>query len=179
MTETIPYEVGKFYRVPVIVGRWRDADGEWPVLGPLHEDAEYIGFEPLHWHVDARFLTQRQWRTATFSKDRGLGVEDVFNMPVQKTYEDWQHKPMVLIVNPAPILKLRKCRRVWPTYPGRVRWRKKLEAAYADCELRPGMVCPHRGAPLEGLEVHDGCVTCPLHGLRWNVTTGRLAPVVN
>lgn len=33
--------------------------------------------------------------------------------------------------------------------------------------------CPHAGGPLADGIVADRCVTCPLHGLRFDLTTGR------
>ncbi|HWH11007.1 MAG TPA: nitrite reductase small subunit NirD [Solirubrobacteraceae bacterium] len=33
--------------------------------------------------------------------------------------------------------------------------------------------CPHRGGPLADGIVADGCVTCPLHDRRFDLTTGR------
>lgn len=36
-------------------------------------------------------------------------------------------------------------------------------------------VCPHRGGPLADGIVADSCVTCPLHGWRFDLRTG--APV--
>lgn len=78
-----------------------------------------------------------------------------------------------------PALRRMKCVREFPTYPlkllsGPRGWLPKLEAAYADCKLKPGMVCPHRGIPLADVPAVDGIVTCPGHGLRWNVATGEL-----
>jgi nitrite reductase (NADH) small subunit len=32
--------------------------------------------------------------------------------------------------------------------------------------------CPHAGGPLQDGLVADGCVTCPLHGLRFDLRTG-------
>jgi nitrite reductase (NADH) small subunit len=32
--------------------------------------------------------------------------------------------------------------------------------------------CPHRGGPLSDGLVADGCVTCPLHGWRFDLRTG-------
>jgi nitrite reductase/ring-hydroxylating ferredoxin subunit len=34
-------------------------------------------------------------------------------------------------------------------------------------------VCPHWLGPLDASEVADGCVTCPWHGYRFDVATGR------
>lgn len=35
--------------------------------------------------------------------------------------------------------------------------------------------CPHRGGPLGEGDVEGAIVTCPWHGWRWDVTTGRNA----
>lgn len=32
--------------------------------------------------------------------------------------------------------------------------------------------CPHKGGPLSEGMVHDGCVTCPLHGMVISLETG-------
>jgi nitrite reductase/ring-hydroxylating ferredoxin subunit/uncharacterized membrane protein len=34
--------------------------------------------------------------------------------------------------------------------------------------------CPHRGAPMEEGEVHDGCITCPWHGSTFRLDDGAL-----
>jgi nitrite reductase/ring-hydroxylating ferredoxin subunit len=34
--------------------------------------------------------------------------------------------------------------------------------------------CNHMGGPLDKGTLEDRVVTCPLHGSRWDVTTGRL-----
>ena len=54
-------------------------------------------------------------------------------------------------------------------------WLEDLEEAYQGQRLKEGMVCPHRGADLSTFPVDDdGCVTCPLHALKWNARTGEL-----
>jgi nitrite reductase/ring-hydroxylating ferredoxin subunit len=35
--------------------------------------------------------------------------------------------------------------------------------------------CPHLGGPLDGAPVEDGCISCPWHGYRFDVRTGRSA----
>lgn len=37
-----------------------------------------------------------------------------------------------------------------------------------------GAVCPHAGGPLEQGQVRDGRITCPWHGSRFELTTGRV-----
>ena len=34
-------------------------------------------------------------------------------------------------------------------------------------------VCPHLGGPLEHASIEDGCITCPWHGYRFDLRTGR------
>jgi nitrite reductase/ring-hydroxylating ferredoxin subunit len=34
-------------------------------------------------------------------------------------------------------------------------------------------LCPHSGGPLSEGELVDGCVTCPWHGARFELATGR------
>ena len=72
----------------------------------------------------------------------------------------------------------RKFNAHYPAYPHKTpHWVRELEAAYAGATLSPGLICPHKGAPLEGMQPDDdGCITCPFHGLRWNASTGQLAP---
>ena len=64
-----------------------------------------------------------------------------------------------------------------PYDPAQVPWLDELRQAYRNRRLDQEMTCPHRGAPLAGLQPDaDGNVTCPLHRLRWNLKTGRMAP---
>jgi len=37
-----------------------------------------------------------------------------------------------------------------------------------------GGICTHEDLPLDGGEVEDGVVTCPWHGARYDVRTGRV-----
>ncbi len=34
--------------------------------------------------------------------------------------------------------------------------------------------CPHRGHPLDSARVEDGCVQCPLHNYRFDLSTGAV-----
>ena len=161
------YEVGKFYMVPCVHGNlfWLDKVAWWPVMGPFHEDREYIGFADRHYHLDMRFLQTRAYRQLS-ADDRGREFAIVLH----------EHHSYSLS---EPVLRRMKCKRRMPDYPHwRVPWLRQLERAYADTPLKPGRVCPHKGANLSTMTPDkSGCVTCPLHGLRWNAETGRLAPV--
>lgn len=172
-------EIGRMYLVPCVYGIWGTLRDWWPVLGPWHEDREIIGFPKPHYHLDPRFvreLTPHRTRTLT-----PIMTVREFSMPMQE-WEATTHKGVPVIGTGQklgdPVLRRRRLRRHMPEYPRAVApWLTRLECAYRNHRLKAGLVCPHRGAPLRGLPVDSsGCVTCPLHGLRWNVATGELAP---
>lgn len=166
-----PPEIGRRYLVPVVEGRVLKRKGWWPVVGPRHEDAELINFDAQHYHLDPRFLAPGEWNCVS-APVGAWGVVGCYRHPLI-------FGPSGRVPKSSPEWRPRLCRRALPAYPRDLApWLPVLEVAYADCRLTPGLVCPHRGAPLAGLPVEDGLVTCPLHGLRWNVATGELAPTV-
>lgn len=160
-------EVGKFYLVPCVrfEGAWR------PVIGPRHEDAEYIGVEILHYHDDLRFLGNAaikrsyEWHNF-FSKGITCPPEEFKMTSVLAS-----HACSKVVERPV------RCKRRMPDFPlvvktQRAPWFDKLQDAYADS--RGCARCPHRGMPLQGLPVKDGVVICPGHGLAWSVETGEM-----
>lgn len=162
-----PYEIGRMYRVPtVIYGSHTGRPDAYAVIGPAHEDRKIIGFSQYHYHYDARFLTDRQlasiqWRSRGYNK----------SVAVFSNVMGWDELKSVHPV----VMRLRKCRRVYDEYPAeRAVWLPKLEAEHQDAKIDERLICPHRGASLQGLKPASGCVTCPLHGLRWDCKTGEL-----
>lgn len=180
------FEVGKFYRVPCLLTKNRLADGwstlwngEWiPVIGPLHRDDGPVEFPWLHWHVDLRFVSDRVFKEMEIGAP---ATKSPYAMPLQKHPLGWsptnwrgEEKTGDSFVEGETIMKLRKCRRAFPAYPSRhAFWLPKLHEEFKDVRLK-GMVCPHRGIPLDGCPRKGDVVTCPGHGLRWNVKTGAL-----
>lgn len=69
-TDGTYHEVGSFYVVPCVRAGWPNIDDKprwWPILGPQHEDGEFINFPYQHFHVDYPFWTPRlgswcRWR---------------------------------------------------------------------------------------------------------------------
>lgn len=161
--------VGKMYKVPCIrrvhSGKFRDLSGRgWiPVLGPIHDDEELIGFASPHLHNDSRFLTVKGNRVHSDSLSRlgtvtCLGDGFVHLGPVQYA------------------LKLRMCRRLTDVWTP-VRFTRPLEEAYRRCRIGPDGLCPHRGIPLAlGARLQDGSIVCAGHGLRWSAE-GELLPL--
>jgi hypothetical protein len=172
MVEIKPYEIGQWYEVPCVFWKWLGRWDWWPIQGPMHNDQRLIGFPHDHYHVDHRFLTVKQFqRGVSYAKFRGINAANVY--PLHST-----EKPHVQEVGwpQIPTMKRKRCQRSWPEFPVRsaaINWLSRLEDAY-DCALMKHGICPHQGAPLSGLEVKDGMVTCTLHGLRWNVETGAM-----
>ncbi len=163
--------VGAFYRVPHVqslaivdgmAGRF------WlPTLGSWHEDGEHIDFKHHHYHMDLRFIPPRLFRK--------LGTRIAGMVLTERG-----------IVSQLRLLRRRCCREM-PDHPAH-NWRStresshepwfpKLHAAYVGrsaIRTDKGLVCPHKGFPLSGLpEDALGCVTCPLHALRFSVDTGE------
>jgi hypothetical protein len=170
-----PPVVGRFYMVPTVPNYpWYGRRADWPVLGPLHEDAEFFNFPTPHFHVDLRFLSTHQIKFAARCLPGRYASGD--------TEEDAALTASAAPLNtngePVPkraTLKRMKCRRAsYSTtidlYLSEVR--PKMEARYgspapAIRRADGRLLCPHRKADLsQFLPDADGIVTCPLHGLR-------------
>lgn len=159
--ETGVFEVGKFYRVPCVLTdahTWLRS-GWQTVIGPMHSDDGAVNFPHSHWHIDLRFISiPSRWN-----------VQFLAGTPIMKN--DLCGRPVVIA---GPELRLRKCKREMPIYPfPRAKWLAKLNEECAHLRMK-NMVCPHRGLPLSGCPMDGDVVTCPGHGLRWNIKTGEL-----
>lgn len=169
-----PPVVGKFYMVPCI---WAGREW-WPITGPQHEDAEIIGFKTQHRHYDLRFVSPLQmdrlcergwWKRALHWPDDAVQTEK----------SDGDAHSRVCIKIGTPRYRRLKCWREQPPYQidgvARLMWVAPLEQKLASAKVKCGK-CPHRGLPLESLPRVPGTdiVTCPGHGLRWDLKTGEL-----
>lgn len=163
---TEPPVIGRYYLVPVIRAKWHYVEADWPVMGPLHADADFFDFRPEHYHVDARFFTKPQIDVAESGWYRL--AEDVQAVPLHAYPGD----PEL----PKPILKRRRCR--FPQIPyehGDKGAIKNLRKHYAGAQCQTGKggwICPHRKFPLGSVQAIDGILTCPLHGLQFDAATG-------
>lgn len=152
----------------------------WPVIGDWHEDTEIIAFPYWHFHIDVRFIGQAY--TGEFWKSENEKLFEYVRRPLTRKdsgdpYEDEADKETEL-PRPQIVMKLRKCRRSTftlldspnPKHHKPV-WLSPLETKYETSVLKTP-VCPHRGATLNMKADAAGCVVCPLHGLKWDMTTG-------
>lgn len=151
-----PVRLGRYYSVPcVFVSPWKRTV---PILGPLHEDKNIIGFPDEHWHIDWRFVDSRWFRTCSARHPVHAKV-----VSAKKTAGGIVRRNL-------------KCKRLMPEFPFvRHSWMASLEDAFSSARLRAGLVCPHRGISLAGCPVNNGVVVCPGHGLAWCVATGELS----
>jgi hypothetical protein len=181
--------VGKWYTVPcVIVQKW----GAVPVHGPWHEDEKYIGFKRHHFHVDWRFASPRY---------RAFVMDHMDHFaPRYAPLEQLVHNRVICEMITNPVLRQRRCQRLMPDFPN-AKFVVELERAYHDHVLDPRcLICPHRGMQLAHGTIRQELptteppvfqnsyralpfdesshqtVVCPGHGLKWNLTTGKLAP---
>lgn len=161
-----PPIVGVVYLVPCV-----RREGAWlPVTGPRHEDRDIVKFDFEHWHYDFRFVPTKVFRSMTWEGARAphgcvLITDDGAGKRLPDVGSQVEYRRM-------------KCRREAPAYPterAETRWLVGLRDAYADKRVKCGK-CPHRGLPLESLPREPGTdiVTCPGHGLRWDLKTGEL-----
>ena len=185
MTGTM--KTGSYHLRPCVRAIWPGDPGKnrpsWiPVLGPQHSDLEIIRFKHQHFHIDHRFLRKEQ-QGGEFRK----GVNLVFATTITTVTPQVDSGTTNVSLEDLPDPRYpteswwrvmrRRFREPYPGYPtnGVVPWIQELHEAYREERLKPGLICPHRGAPLEGLEADpEGCVTCPLHGLRWHLESGEL-----
>ena len=196
---------GEIYRVPCVRTIWPSISETptWiPVNGPMHHDEEIINIGFFHWHLDWRFLSKKQMESI---KAQGYGSwnapreDEVFINIIADIHPDLGHEwirenqrrpdegwdfledlPVSTIRTETYIrLKPRRYNGEYPPYPEEFMmrgWLPELEQAYRDHRIKENLICPHKGGDLRGSPVVDGKVTCPLHGLRWDLRTGKLAP---
>jgi hypothetical protein len=96
--------IGRFYSVPTVQAVFNGRIDDWPVIGPAHEDAEVIGFAPIHYHFDFRF----------FSVDQ-LAVLGGYAAHKYVLYQYGGNPELGPV-----IYRRRKCRRPMPEFPREV-----------------------------------------------------------
>jgi hypothetical protein len=158
--------LGKFYRVPaVLVSKWWEFHGWLPVIGPKHEDAEFVNFPWEHFHIDWRFAPERVWRSHIDWPTEGSH----FGSPIQ--CPDRRGERIIL---QGPELRRMKYKRAPGPFPvKRAKWLPAMQERFACAKLVNG-ACPHRGIPVSAMHRDGDVLTCPGHGLRWNAVTGEL-----
>lgn len=168
--------IGKRYSVPVVIRRFAGCPKRFavmPIIGPLHEDAEFVNFPDRHWHPDRRFVS------AAWLKAKGAGHWAVVFTPFPcKTVGGSKPPAEPFVVDGGR--RILTCKRlvasmVHPRFGAPPPWIQKLEKVFQHERLRERMICPHRGISCVGVAAEsDGGVVCPGHGLKWNPKTGEM-----
>lgn len=156
--------IGKYYLVPCVGLPGMPANlSVCPVVGPLHEDAEFINFPHRHFHPDRRFVSDGWFKFYQWRDPKGSWS------PVYAFDIEGRDTGMV------PLGRRRmKMRREVGSFRVDSPWLRKLERAYCKETLREGHICPHRGISCRGVVAENDGVVCPGHGLKWNTETGGL-----
>ncbi|WP_423606161.1 hypothetical protein [Sphingomonas sp. MS122] len=170
-----PPVVGRFYMVPLVEQfPWGNKVHDWPVLGPMHEDAEFFNFPRPHYHVDVRFIGARlsRWAVRQLPWTRASGDLE-YDLAMTASAMPLNRTDMPL-PSGRPRLQKRRCFRtayaspIGDELPGPVlaMCKKYGAPARAIC-LRDGRrLCPHRKVDLSQFPADEnGIVVCPIHGL--------------
>lgn len=128
------------------------ADLWLPIIGTRHTDPD-IGMPLEHLHYDFRFISPK------YRVKIGLvnHSEQQTIVPIHYGECDQGMRP----------------RRCWQSHAVRFTAPKNLEHEFGPRKMTCA-VCPHQGTPLHTVAPVDGKITCPAHGLIWDVVTGKL-----
>lgn len=130
--------VGEFYYVDCIVIGHKTM----PVLGPAHYDLDF-GIKFQHYHLDQRFMTHEQ-----------IVDWDVIFWHA-KGNEEIETKLMACVRSNFPV----------GVHLGGIEDKYKGKEAVRD-KKTGGFLCPHKGTYLGNIRPTNGCVKCPMHGLK-------------
>ena len=182
MDQQTPPEVGSFTN-KLCIRTFLDMHNKpsWvPVIGPQHDDRQFLKANFQHYHIDWRYLTLGQVKAIQeCSKYSGTTVNQiVITQVIPEGYNTVINLNNIDQYPAETYLKdmKRRCSRDFTPYPAvRGNWLPDMEDAFHGQELIDGHTCPHQLTDLTTISPDsNGNVTCPLHGLTWNQKTGKL-----
>lgn len=153
-----PLKKGEYYKVPCIVSSFNDKLCVTPVINHPHSDREN-GQPEVHYHVDYRFLKHKNdgdFPTVVNRHSKYYFVDNI--RPEIKSGQALEYFVLPVInedfngITPVDFISKSKIKH--------------------KC-IHKGK-CPHRGYDLSQVKSVDGIITCPLHGLKFDATTGAL-----
>ena len=167
-----PMKIGEQYSIPCIRVKgldWISQESWLPVIGPLHDDVEFLNFAVEHYHIDFRFVDPTSFANVTsrYANDGQeshllgliIGKEQIIEGPTQQ---------QLIFHRPMPVYPI--CSSEGEKLP----FFCALEDAFAEWVIDPTLpICPHRGLPLDGLADDSGIAVCSGHGLAWDMKTGK------
>lgn len=164
---TGPPEIGRYYLVPAI---WSHVSKIWmPILGNHHNDKDHFEVSVDHYHNDLRFSSDRLIRSLWGAPEHHVIATEhnSINPFSHHVYEDKIE------------LRRMKCKRDFPDFgfPGKTRLWNKFHDAFKGTCLKNGKICPHKGYDVSQVKPDkNGNIVCPLHGLSFNIKTGKNVP---
>ncbi len=174
-----PPVVGQTYAVPCyrqeahVVGQAIQGATYLPVYLPAHEDGELLSFPVWHYHVDHRFMSDGEVESRYRQRVQLRGDEKPRSPDLRRSLAD--SLDLVHTNDGTPDYAS-----VWwkpmVCYASEQRTTASLPALVTHFRDKPlsCLRCPHKGVNLADIAPDRwGHVTCPAHGLRWNVRTGR------
>jgi Rieske [2Fe-2S] domain len=138
-----------------------------PVLGPAHWDAGIDSdgnftdaIVELHHHLDQRFMT-----TEEISEYGGFKYFTYNDLSETFKGITFGKKGQETVRMPKVCLRTNFLVQLYLT---------NIEKRYNNSKVINNR-CPHHGTYLGNLEVHNNCITCPMHGLKFNNHTKKYA----
>lgn len=148
-----------------------------PVLLPVHEDAELIGFLPLHMHIDWRFVNRAHTWAYERLNDSEMNPSMVYGVVLciqKQSISGYLGEPMDYAIS----LRRLRCAREWMEWPYFNKAFETLHNAMIGSKSLGCKVCPHRGIRLEVGRRFAHPITgrstieCPGHGAWFDLETG-------
>lgn len=156
-------QVGDFFMVRTVRFKRNGCIFYWPVVDKSHADSPHEQPQS-HYHIDWRFMPeteiviQRNYYHHLYPKWKELNAE--YYAPIMEVdkLQEYFFKYEYLRDFDFPLNSFKHL---------------EQEMLQKGCKMKK-MKCPHHGTNLISCKSIDGVVTCPQHGLRWNVKTGEL-----
>jgi hypothetical protein len=163
--------IGERYWVPCVTAKNQLTGGlikNVPVIGTIHQDKFYFGVEWKHLHFDIRFVTGPVQRWLCKDVPTGAPEHSWLGWALHDADIDKQYERLMPCIRQMPVLPWEQCGEGMAEL-----LQQKLGADKR--KLSKCNRCPHRGTPLNGMQVSSkGIVVCPAHGLAFNVNTREM-----
>lgn len=155
-------QIGDFFMVRTVEFNRNNKVFHFPVVDKMHRDGKH-GLDKPHYHIDWRFMPEFEleahsnWNNNIYKKAYCNNSEFFTPITKDEVIREYYNCFQYLRDN-----------RKFPEWGF-----PSLEKAMKNCKM-VNMKCPHHGTNLVSCKPVDGVVTCPQHGLKWNVKTGEL-----
>lgn len=155
--------IGNYYLVLCV--KWGNDDFYVPLVHETAHAEPELGSERPHIHVDYRFMTKEQLKTCHFDLKKILGGRSIPALTAKNNFPAITERPFQCLRQFYPYAFIVNDTSLYET----------LEDRFVDsCLDLSCPVCPHKGMPLNSVEVINGVISCPAHGLTFSAVDGSL-----